>query len=568
MLVVNPWNWSRITVIIGALLVVVPTLLVGSTQPIRARQAMVVSQDELASNVGVAVMRDGGNAIDAAVATAFALAVTYPTAGNIGGGGFLVYRPARGEPVAYDFRETAPGRASSRMFMRAGEYDPVLHHRSHIAVGVPGTVAGLYLAWREYGTLPWRTLVEPGIRLARDGFAVSEALARSLARVLPTMVSYPASVTQFSKRGVPYQTGERFRQLDLARTLERIAEQGPAGFYEGETADLIVRDMAANEGLITYADLAAYRALRRSALVGNYRGHDIVSMPPVSSGGTAVIQMLNILEGYDLAASGAGSAATTHLLIEAMRRVYADRARYLGDPSFNPDLPIDRLISKEYAESLRRTIALGRASASSPESFVWPEEGNETTHVSVVDHARNAVSLTYTLEQGYGARITVPGGGFLLNNEMGDFNAVPAMTTESGLIGTLPNLAESGKRMLSSMSPTIVARDGNLVLVTGSPGGRTIINTVLMTILNVVDFGMNVQEAVDAPRIHHQWLPDETRYERWGLSPDTLALLVLRGHTMVETRVQGAVSAIYYDAEEDMLEGAEDSRRTSAAVGF
>ncbi|MEE2792119.1 MAG: gamma-glutamyltransferase [Acidobacteriota bacterium] len=568
MLAINPWNGSRITVIIGALLVVVPTLLVGSTQPIRARQAMVVSQDELASNVGVAVMRDGGNAIDAAVATAFALAVTYPTAGNIGGGGFLVYRPARGEPVAYDFRETAPDRASSRMFMRAGEYDPVLHHRSHIAVGVPGTVAGLYLAWRDYGTLPWRTLVEPGIRLARDGFAVSEALARSLARVLPTMVSYPASVTQFSKRGVPYQTGERFRQLDLARTLERIAEQGPAGFYEGETADLIVRDMAANGGLITYADLAAYRPLRRSPLLGSYRGHDIVSMPPVSSGGTAVIQMLNILEGYDLAASGAGSAATTHLLIEAMRRVYADRARHLGDPSFNPDLPVDRLISKEYAESLRRTIVLGRASASSPESFVWPEEGNETTHVSVVDHARNAVSLTYTLEQGYGAKITVPGGGFLLNNEMGDFNAVPAMTTESGLIGTLPNLAESGKRMLSSMSPTIVARDGNLVLVTGSPGGRTIINTVLMTILNVVDFGMNVQEAVDAPRIHHQWLPDETRYERWGLSPDTLALLVLRGHTMVETRVQGAVSAIYYDAEEDMLEGAEDRRRTSAAVGF
>jgi gamma-glutamyltranspeptidase/glutathione hydrolase len=382
------------------------------------------------------------------------------------------------------------------------------------------------------------------------------------------MAPYPASVTQFSKSGVPYQTGERFRQRDLARTLERIAEQGPAGFYEGETADLIVRDMAANGGLITYADLAAYRALRRLPLVGNYRGHDIVSMPPVSSGGTAVIQMLNILEGYDLAASGAGSAATTHLLIEAMRRAYADRARYLGDPLFNPDLPIDRLTSKEYAESLRRTISLERASASSSESFTWPGEGDETTHVSVVDHDRNAVSFTYTLEQGYGAKITVPGGGFLLNNEMGDFNAVPGMTTDSGFIGTFPNLAESGKRMLSSMSPTIVSRDGNLVLVAGSPGGRTIINTILMTILNVVDFGMNVQEAVDAPRIHHQWLPDETRYERWGLSPDTLALLVLRGHTMVETRVQGAVSAIYYDAEEDMLEGAEDRRRTSAAVGF
>ncbi|MEE2792084.1 MAG: gamma-glutamyltransferase [Acidobacteriota bacterium] len=553
---------------VGALAAAMPVLLVGSTEPIRARQAMVVSQDELASQVGVAVMRGGGNAIDAAVATALALAVTYPTAGNIGGGGFLVYRPVVGPPVAYDFRETAPERASSRMFMRAGEYDPVLHHRSHHAIGVPGTVAGLYLAWSEYGSLPWRTLVEPGVRLAREGFTVSEALASSLASVLPSMAPYPASVAQFSKRGGPYQAGETFRQLALARTLERIAEQGPAGFYEGETADLIVRDMEANGGLITYADLEAYQAQRRSALVGTYRGYEIVSMPPVSSGGTAVIQMLNILEGYNLAASGAGSAATTHLLIEAMRRAYADRARYLGDPLFNPSLPIDRLISKDYAERLRRTITLERASVSSPESFVWPDEGQETTHVSVVDHARNAVSLTYTLEQGYGAKITVPGGGFLLNNEMGDFNAAPAMTTDTGLIGTPPNLAEPGKRMLSSMTPTIVARDGRLVLVTGSPGGRTIINTVLMTILNVVDFGMNVQEAVDAPRIHHQWLPDQTRYERWGLSPDTLALLVQRGHAMVETRVQGAVSAIYYDAREDMLEGAEDRRRTSAAVGF
>ena len=553
---------------VGALSAVMSVLLVGSTEPIRARQVMVVSQDELASQVGVAVMRGGGNAIDAAVATALALAVTYPTAGNIGGGGFLVYRPVVGPPVAYDFRETAPERSFSRMFMQAGEYDPMLHHRSHLAVGIPGTVAGLYLAWSEYGSLPWRTLVEPGIRLAREGFTVSEALASSLASVLPRMAPYPASVAQFSKRGGPYQAGETFRQLALARTLERIAEQGPAGFYEGETADLIVREMEANGGLITYADLESYRAQRRSPLVGTYRGYEIVSMPPVSSGGTAVIQMLNILEGYNLAASGAGSAATTHLLIEAMRRAYADRARYLGDPLFNPGLPIDRLTSKDYAERLRRTITLDRASVSSPESFVWPDEGQETTHVSVVDHARNAVSLTYTLEQGYGAKITVPGGGFLLNNEMGDFNAVPAMTTETGLVGTPPNLAEPGKRMLSSMTPTIVARDGRLVLVTGSPGGRTIINTVLMTILNVVDFGMNVQEAVDAPRIHHQWLPDQTRYERWGLSPDTLALLVQRGHAMVETRVQGAVSAIYYDAQEDMLEGAEDRRRTSAAVGF
>ena len=554
---------------VAALLVaVVPVLLIGSTQPIRAQRAMVVSQDAVASRVGAEVMRDGGNAVDAAVATAFALAVTYPTAGNIGGGGFLVYRPAVSDPVAYDFREMAPERSFPRMFMKGGEYDRDIHHNSHRAVGVPGTVAGLHLAWSEQGSLPWPRLVEPAVMLARDGFTVSDALARSLAGVLPRMADHPASVAQFSNNGEPYRAGETLRQPDLARTLERIAGQGPAGFYEGVTAELIEREMASNGGLITRQDLAAYRAVRRMPITGTYRGYDIISMPPISSGGTAVIQMLNILEGYDLAASGSGSAATTHLIIEAMRRAYADRAHHLGDPAFNPRMPIDRLTSKAYADELRQTINLKRASVSSPDSFVWPTEGNETTHLSVVDGTRNAVSMTYTLEQGYGSKITVPGAGFLLNNEMGDFNAAPGRTTETGLIGTDPNLAEPGKRMLSSMAPTIVARDGRLVMTTGSPGGRTIINTVLMTILNVVDFGMNIQEAVDAPRLHHQWLPDETRYERWGLSPDTLALLDQLGHTMVETRVQGAVSAILYNAEDNRLEAAEDRRRTSAAVGF
>ena len=326
--------------------------------------------------------------------------------------------------------------------------------------------------------------------------------------------------------------------------------------------------MTAGGGLITREDLVAYRAMRRTPITGAYRGYDIISMPPISSRGTAVIQMLNILEGYDLTASGSGSAATTHLIIEAMRRTYADRARYLGDPAANPNMPIARLTSKPYAEELRQTISLDQASVSSPDSFVWPIDGNETTHVSVVDGARNAVSMTYTLEQGYGSKIVVPGAGFLLNNEMGDFNPAPGMTTETGLIGTGPNLAEPGKRMLSSMTPTILARDGRFVMATGSPGGRTIINTVLLTILNVVDFGMNIQEAVDAPRFHHQWLPDETRYERWGLSPDTLVLLAEQGHTMVDTHVQGAVSAIYYNVEEDILDAAEDRRRTSAAVGF
>ena len=393
------------------LVAITPVLLIGSTQPVRARRAMVVSQDDIASRVGAEVMRDGGNAIDAAVATAFALAVTYPAAGNLGGGGFLVYRPAEGDPVAFDFRETAPGRSFPTMFMTRGTYNRVLHHNSHRAVGVPGTVAGLHLAWSEHGSLPWRRLVEPAVTLARDGFTVSDALARSLAGVLPQMADHPASVAQFSKHGAPYQAGETFRQSDLARTLARIAEQGPAGFYEGETAELVEREMASNDGLITRQDLAAYRAVRRTPITGTYRGYDIISMPPISSGGTAVIQMLNILEGYDLAASGSGSAATTHLIIEAMRRAYADRAQYLGDPAFNPSMPIDRLTSKAYAAELRQTISLEQASVSSPDSFVWPTEGNETTHLSVVDGARNAVSMSYTLEQAYGSKITVPGAG-------------------------------------------------------------------------------------------------------------------------------------------------------------
>jgi len=558
--------------IVGAVAVawvaLAPTLLVGSTRPIRARQAMVVSQDALASRVGDQVLRDGGNAVDAAVATAFALAVTYPTAGNIGGGGFLVYRPAVGDAVAYDFRETAPASATPTMFMRGGEYDRRVHHNSHLAVGVPGTVAGLHQAWSEHGSLSWERLVEPAMTLAREGFVVRDSLARSLAAVLPRMADYPASVAQFSNQGQPYRVGETLRQPDLARTLSRIALQGPAGFYTGETAELLAAEMAANGGIMTQADLAAYRAVRRAPMTGTYRGYDIISMPPVSSGGPALIQMLNVLEGYDLAASGSGSAATIHLIIEAMRRAFADRAQNLGDPAFNTSMPIDQLISKDYAAELRLTIDSDRASVSSPDSFSWPVESEETTHLSVVDGARNAVSLTYTLEQGYGSKITVPGAGFLLNNEMGDFNAAPGLTTQTGLIGTGPNLAEPGKRMLSSMTPTIVAREGQLVMVTGSPGGRTIINTVLMTILNVVDFGMNIQEAVDAPRLHHQWLPDETRYERWGLSPDTLALLGRRGHRMAEIGVQGAVSAILYNAEDDMLEAAEDRRRTSSAIGF
>jgi gamma-glutamyltranspeptidase/glutathione hydrolase len=531
-----------------------------SSQPIRSKRGMVISASSIASDVGADVLRDGGTAIDAIVATAFAMAVTFPFAGNIGGGGFMVYRPASGEPAAYDFRETAPAGSSPTMFLVNGKYDSDRHHNSHVAVGVPGTVAGLHMAWKDHGKLPWRRLVEPAIKLARDGFPISEGLARSLAGVLDNMKPYPASIAQFSKNGVPYEAGEILKQPDLARTLQRIAAQGPNGFYRGETAELLEKEMKANGGLMSRQDLAAYQAKKRMPVRGTYRGYDVLSMPPISSGGVALIQMLNILEGFDLKASGFGSAQTIHLVAESMRRAYADRAQYLGDPEFNPQMPVERLIAKEYAITVRSTINQERASKSSPTTFSWPTEGNETTHVSVVDEQRNAVSMTYTLEAGYGSKITVPGAGFLLNNEMGDFNAGPGLTNTDGLIGTEPNLAQPGKRMLSSMTPTILAKDGKLAMVTGSPGGRTIINTVLLTILNVVDFGMNAQEAVDAGRFHHQWLPDRITVERQQFSPDTVAMLKAKGHDVRETQAQGVAEVIVLDAATNTLEGGVDRR--------
>ncbi len=539
-----------------------------NSSPVRAKHGMVISQEETASNVGAAVLREGGTAVDAAVATAFALAVTHPTAGNIGGGGFLVYRPATGTPAAYDFRETAPAKSSPTMFMKDGKYDFAIHHNSHLSVGVPGTVAGLHMAWKDQGKLPWRRLVEPAIALARDGFVVTEGFARSLRGNLDEFRKYPASHAQFSKNGVPYEAGETFGQPDLARTLERIAAQGAAGFYQGDTALLIEKEMAANGGIITREDLRHYRAVKRTPVRGTYRGYEVISMPPISSGGTALIQMLNILEGYDLAKSGFRAADTIHLVTESMRRAYADRARYLGDPAFNPNMPIDRLISKEYAAELGKTIDPKRAAKSSPTTFEWTPESQETTHLSVVDASRNAVALTYTLEYGYGSRIVVPGAGFLLNNEMGDFNAGPELTNAEGLIGTRPNLAQPGKRMLSSMTPTILAKDGTLFMVTGSPGGRTIINTVLLTILNVVDFGMNAQQSVDAPRFHHQWLPDRIVYERNGISPDTLSILASRGHEFRDTGAQGVAEVIVYNQKDDLLEGGVDRRAPDGGAGL
>jgi gamma-glutamyltranspeptidase/glutathione hydrolase len=534
------------------------TLSAGNT-PYRARQGMVVSQSDIASEVGWKIMREGGNAIDGAVATALALAVTHPTAGNIGGGGFIVYRGGDGTTTTFDFREMAPAGSNPAMWMKDGKYDFDIHHNSHRSVGVPGTVAGLYLAHQKLGSKPWKDLVLPAVALARDGFEISEGLATSLERMIPEFKKYPASLAQFSKNGVAYKAGEILKQGDLAKSLQRIADKGPAGFYEGETAELIEKEMKANGGLITRDDLKKYVAKERAPLKGTYRGHEIIGMAPPSSGGMAVIQMLNVLEGFDLKANGYGSAQNIHLVTEAMRRAFADRAQHLGDPDFNSGIPLAQLISKDYATQLRKTINPNKASVSTPSTFTWPTESQETTHLSVVDGKQNAVSMTYTLEYGYGSRIVVPGAGFLLNNEMGDFNSAPEMTDERGNIGTKANLALPGKRMLSSMAPTILAKDGKLFMVTGSPGGRTIINTVLTTILNVVDYGMNAQEAVDAGRMHHQWLPDRLSMERYGFSADTIAKLKAMGHTVAEAGGQGVAEVIVV-GKDGILEGGVDGR--------
>jgi len=546
--------------------VLLATAALGANTPARAPAGMVVSANQSSSVIGVDVMKRGGNAIDAAIAVAFSLAVTHPTAGNIGGGGFLIHQDANGAATAYDFRETAPGASHPEMFMVDGEYRRELHHLSHLSVGVPGTVAGLYMAWQDSGSLPWKDLLTPAIRQAREGIVVTDGLARSLKRVLPRMEKYPASIDKFTNDGAPMEAGQLWRQPDLAAALERIAEQGPDGFYKGKTADLIVAEMQRGDGIITHEDLAAYKPVRRTPIRGTYRGYEILSMPPPSSGGVTLIQMLNILEGFDIAASGFGSADTLHVMVESMRRAYADRARHLGDPDF-VEMPLERLASKEYADEQRKSIRDFVASGSSPDSFTWPAESMETTHFSVIDAQRNAVSLTYTLEYGYGSGIVVADGGFLLNNEMGDFNAGPGLTDSTGLIGTPANLAAPGKRMLSSMTPTVINRDGDVFMVTGTPGGRTIINTVLQTILNVIDHGASAQTAVDLGRVHHQWLPDTIYYEKLSFSPDTIASLEERGHAFKQVNNLGVAEVIV--VRDDGLEGGVDRRQADGgASGF
>ena len=549
-----------------------PAAWAASPEPVRGEAGMVASRSPLASAVGANALAAGGNAIDAAVAAGFALAVTHPSAGNLGGGGFMVIRLANGEVVANDHRERAPAAARRDMYLdAAGEVVAGLSTTSHLAVGVPGTVAGLLDAHARYGKLDRAAVLDPAIELAEAGFAVSRDLAASLSQALPRMARYPASMAVFAAAdGAPLKAGHILKQEDLAATLKRIRERGKDGFYHGRTAELLAQEMKRGGGLITLEDLAAYRSVWREPIRGEYRGHEVVSMPPPSSGGVLLVQMLNMLQRFDLKALGYGAAATVHRIVEAERRAYADRALHLGDADFYP-VPVATLIDKGYAAQRLEDFDPNRASRSADiAAGEAAQESKETTHVSVMDAAGNAVAYTTTLNLGYGAKMVVEGAGFLLNNEMDDFSARPGVPNAYGLLGGEANAIQAGKRMLSSMSPTILLRDGEPVLVTGSPGGSTIITTVLQIIVNLLDHGMSLSEAVAAPRFHHQWQPDRIVVERFGLSPDTVAALDAMGHEELLVLPAGrnigdANSVMRADGE---LLGMADPRNAGAAAGI
>jgi gamma-glutamyltranspeptidase/glutathione hydrolase len=548
------------------LLLLAMALPLAARQPVRAPRAMVVAQEPIATDAGVDVLRSGGNAVDAAVAVAFALAVTHPSAGNLGGGGFLLIRFADGRTTFVDFRERAPEAASRNMYLDAkGDLtrDSVVGWR---AAGVPGTVRGLELANRKYGRKPWSELIAPAARLASDGFPVSYALSQSLRGATKLLSQFPESKRIFLKRGDHYEPGETLRQPELARTLERIARGGASEFYEGETARKLVAAMSSSGGLITTADLKNYAAVERRPLTGRYRGYDLITAPPPSSGGVGMLQMLGVLEGSGYEKTGPGSAAAIHFVAETMRRYYADRSVHLADPDFHR-VPVSGLLAPRYMARLRASIDPEKATPSDRvrAGTAADMESAETTHISIVDAEGNAAALTYTINGGYGCGVTVPGLGFLLNNEMDDFSAKPGVPNMFGLIQGESNAVEPRKRPLSSMTPTIVLRDGRLQMVLGAPGGSRIITGVLQVFLNVADFGMNIQEAVDAPRFHHQWQPDRLQLER-GFSPDTEALLGARGHTIAPISNVALVEAILHDGR--WLQGATDRRAHGKAAGY
>jgi gamma-glutamyltranspeptidase/glutathione hydrolase len=544
-----------------------------------AKNGMVASSSKIASQVGIDILKKGGNAIDASVATAFALAVTHPSAGNIGGGGFLVFMNASGETTTIDFREKAPLKASPTMFLDANGMltkgkdlngkNSTGNHIGAKSIGVPGTVAGLYLAHQKYGSLPWAELVQPAIDLAKNGFPLTYSLFMD-ATFFEANSPIPFLQNYFKNdNGILTQFGELWKQPVLAATLIEIRNHGKDGFYRGVVAKEIIRFMEENGGIISMKDLEKYTAIERKPIKGTYKNYEIYSMPPPSSGGVALIEMMNLMELADLDAIEFNSTEYVHLITEVMRRAFADRAYYLGDPDFNDNQSLEKLTSKAFAKKRFENIDQSKASVSDSTKFGQIYDGTNTTHFSILDKSGNAVSLTYTLEHSYGSGMGSDVLGFIFNNEMGDFNPVPGATTSTGQIGTNPNLIQPEKRMLSSMTPTIVAKDGKPYLIIGSPGGRTIINTVFQTVLNVVGYNMRVDKAIEAVKIHHAWLPNTLFYEKGLLSPDTIKALEAMNHKLEPVAVLGQLMGIQIDAENNIIIGAADSSSPDgAAVGY
>ncbi|MTI39928.1 gamma-glutamyltransferase [Fulvivirga lutimaris] len=534
-----------------------------------SRNGMVVSTSSVASETGRDILKKGGNAIDAAVATAFALAVTHPSAGNIGGGGFLVYMDNEGTATTFDFREKAPLKATDDMFLdENGDVIENSNHFSAKAIGVPGTVAGLYKAHEKFGKLSWQEVVQPAVELASNGFTMNWSLYQSAQYFEGDKERYPQMQGFFSnENGDIVEPGDIWKQTALGNTLSLIRDKGSDGFYKGVVAKKIEAFMKANNGIITKKDLAKYVAIERKPVFGTYKDYQICSMAPPSSGGVTLISMMDMMEQVSFDTLEFNSTAYVHFLAEAMRRAYANRAKHLGDPDFNPDMPIDFLLDKQLAKEQVATIDMQKATKSDSSKFGQMPEGDNTTHLSVMDKDGNAVSLTYTLEYAYGSGMVDKELGFIFNNEMGDFNPKPGVTTTRGQIGTKPNLIEPEKRMLSSMTPVIVAKDGKPYLVIGSPGGRTIINTVFQTVLNVIEFDMEIDDAIEAMKIHHQWLPDRIMYEELLLSPDTREALKSMGHEMISRTRLGQLMGIIY--EDGIFKGASDSSSgEGAAVGY
>ena len=544
-----------------------------SRLPVRAPHVMVASVDPIASRVGADIMKRGGNAVDAAVAVAFTLAVTWPEAGNLGGGGFMMIRKVDGTDVALDYRERAPLAATRDMYLDAnGNVIKDASLLGYKAAGVPGTVAGMALAHRRYGKLPWKDVVEPARRLAAEGFPVSQYLANSLTvkRTMERLQHFPESWRIYERNGHAYRMGDRFVQPELAATLARI-EKDPQDFYHGVTARRIAAAMKAHGGIMTAADLAQYEPTVRKTLHGTYRGYEIITMPPPSSGGIVLLEMLHMLEPYDLQAMGWHSSAEVHAMVEVMRRAYADRSKYLGDTDFVRGVPVAGLISRAYAEQRRKDIDPLHAtdSKSVQPGNPGPYEPPETTQFTIIDADGNVVSNTYTLNESYGSAATIPGTGMLINDEMDDFTSKPGVPNVYGLIQGEANSIAPHKRPLSSMTPTIVLKDGKVAFATGSPGGSTIMNTVLQVIVNVIDYGMDLQQAVDAPRFHHQWLPDKIAWEPFEFSRDTRDALEKMGHVFAEKPGEiGDAESVAVDAKNGERLGASDPRRGGMAIGW